>query len=48
MPTFTKGLMSSTMAPNPQQLEHDFIVHPGADPSQILVRFDGVNALGIG
>jgi hypothetical protein len=26
---------------NPYQLEYDFIVHPGADPSQIRIAFDG-------
>jgi RHS repeat-associated protein len=26
---------------NPQQLEYDLIVHPGADPSQIRFRLDG-------
>jgi hypothetical protein len=28
---------------NQQQLEYDFIVSPGADPSRILLRFDGVD-----
>jgi hypothetical protein len=27
------------------QLEYDFILHPGADPSQIGIRFDGVKGL---
>jgi hypothetical protein len=30
---------------NPQQLEYDFVVGPGADPSQIRLRFAGAESL---
>ena len=30
---------------NPRQLEHDFVVEPGADPSTIRWRFDGATAV---
>ena len=30
---------------NPGQLEYDFVVEPGADPSPIAVRFDGMDDL---
>ncbi len=30
-----------------RQLEYDFIVHPGADPTGILVRYDGADSLWI-
>jgi hypothetical protein len=29
------------------QLEYDFVLHPGADPSQIDLRFDGANGLDV-
>ena len=32
---------------NPQQLEHDFIVAPGADPSTIRLRFDGATGVAL-
>ena len=32
---------------NPRQLEYDFVVAPGADPSQIQLAFDGVDHLRI-
>ncbi len=33
---------------NQQQLEHDFIVEPGADPQLIRLEFDGQQKIGIG
>ena len=30
---------------NPQQLEHDFVVAPGADPAAIRLRFEGATAV---
>jgi RHS repeat-associated protein len=32
---------------NPQQLEYDLIVHPGADPSQVRFRLDGASQVTI-
>lgn len=32
---------------NPQQLEYDLIVHPGADPSQIRFRLDGTSQVSL-
>ncbi len=32
---------------NPQQLEYDLIVHPGADPSQIRFRLDGASQVSV-
>ena len=32
---------------NPQQLEYDFVVHPGADPDDIVVGFEGAEDLSI-
>ena len=30
---------------NPDQLEYDFVLHPGADPSRIRLAFDGARSL---
>jgi hypothetical protein len=32
---------------NRRELEHDFIVAPGADPTRIRMKFDGVDKLGV-
>lgn len=32
---------------NQRQLEYDFVLAPGADPSQILLHFDGIDALAL-